>query len=158
MTQGKCHKCQKWIALEGVKDVEAKVDITSFAVTETFIHFPFTFRFGQVKEIFWFVHTRFIEGDYKSSLSLQQVETCGALPPRFSNCGWKNGVYWRWRIQSGNTAEGKLGLDQFRLCCTVNRNLFPSLPDCHLQTLLWRLITVLHHSWTLLEPFCCYYL
>lgn len=32
MRQGKCHKCSKWIDLEGVKDVESKV-----------------------KELFWFV-------------------------------------------------------------------------------------------------------
>lgn len=25
MRQGKCHKCSKWIDLEGVKDVESKV-------------------------------------------------------------------------------------------------------------------------------------
>ena len=51
ITEGRCHKCNKWIALETVKDTEVKVRCVEFP-NEVLANCS---NSCQVKEIFWYV-------------------------------------------------------------------------------------------------------
>ena len=56
LMQGRCHKCKKWVAVEGVKDVPTKVRLPPRLPVSQY-HSRccaewLTFR-GQVKEIYW---------------------------------------------------------------------------------------------------------
>lgn len=104
--QGKCHKCSQWIAVEGIKDMESKVNIFSFLFFSEshllIICFLFISRLknyiGTV--IFAFIiflllcisfFSFFFSIQRASCLHftiLNQVETCSCLPSRLNTC-WR---------------------------------------------------------------------
>jgi len=79
ITEGKCHKCSKWIPLETIKDADVKV---------RFIYVPTVGNsrcFAQVKEIFWLAYRCLPVPTLPAHLDQPQVETCRYLSPRIHN-------------------------------------------------------------------------
>lgn len=79
ITEGKCHKCSKWIPLETIKDADVKVRFISVIMIGN------SRCFMQVKEIFWLVYHCVLVPTLPTHLDQPQVETCRYLSPRIHN-------------------------------------------------------------------------
>ena len=79
ITEGKCHKCSKWIPLETIKDADVKVQFIPVVTIEN------SRPFMQVKEIFWLAYHRSPVPTLPTHLDQPQVETCRYLSPRIHN-------------------------------------------------------------------------
>ncbi|KAI9439422.1 hypothetical protein BJY52DRAFT_1206943 [Lactarius psammicola] len=58
MLEGRCHRCARWVPVQGVKDADAKVHLLLLSPSVA----DFVVRSRKVKELFWWKHAATCHG------------------------------------------------------------------------------------------------